>query len=126
MRSLLAAIVLSASVVAYAQSQPIQRGDFVRILPTASRSGTPTTPLVLRVVAVPDDQLRVTSTQLLVNDVAVTGFSSDLLSRVAQAPERVPSTVPEGHYFVMGEQRSTDGITEYWGQHSGERLQLAR
>jgi hypothetical protein len=34
--------------------------------------------------------------------------------------------VPDGHYFVTAEQRSNQDITEYWGQHSAKRLELAR
>jgi hypothetical protein len=59
-----------------------------------------------------------------VNDVAVTGFSPEFLARVAQG-EPVQQTVPEGHYFVMGEQRSTGRISQYWGQHFGGRLERA-
>jgi hypothetical protein len=74
-------------------------------------------------VAVPNDRIRLDDSNIYVNDVPVAGFSQDFLAHVAHTPERVPQTVPDGHYFVMGEQRSTGNISEYWGQHSGIRLE---
>ena len=124
MRTLIVAFV-AASTLTYAQVPSLQRGDLVRVLPGISPSVTATT-LVLRVVAVPNDSLRVRDSGLYVNGVQLSGFSPDFLARVAASPERVPQTVPDGHYFVMGEQRSTGNISEYWGQHSGGRLQLAQ
>jgi signal peptidase I len=123
MRSVLVAIAVSASIAAYAQVPSLQRGDLVRVLPSSSDTATS---LVLRVVAIPNDRLEVTASGLSVNDVAVSGFSPDFLARVAASPARVPQVVPEGHYFVMGEQRSTNAFSEYWGQHSADRLRPAQ
>jgi hypothetical protein len=72
---------------------------------------------------VPNDRIRLDDSNIYVNDVPVAWFSRDFLARVAHILERVPQTVPDGHYFVMGEQRSTGNISEYWGQHSGSRLE---
>jgi signal peptidase I len=125
MRSLIVAFVVAASTIAYAQAPSLQRGSLVRVLPGTSPSETATT-LVLRVVAVPNDRLSASDSGLYVNDMPVNGFSPDFLARVAASPEQLPQTVPDGHYFVMGEQRSTGNVSEYWGLHSGERLQLAQ
>jgi hypothetical protein len=59
-------------------------------------------------------------------DVEVTGFSPDFVARVVRIPERAPQVVPAGHYFLMGEARINQDVSEYWGQHSGERLERAR
>jgi hypothetical protein len=80
--------------------------------------------LVLTVVAGPRDRIRLANSTVYVNDVAVSGFSPDLLARVAQ--DKAPQLVPDGHYFVMAEQRSNQDISEYWGQHSAHRLERAR
>ena len=125
MRAFLSALAISTSVVVYAQSPSPQRGDLVRVLPEASSSQTPTT-LVLRVVAVPGDRLSMSGSQVYVNGDALVGFSADFLTRMAETPERIPAMMPDGHYFVMGEQLSTGSISRYWGQHSGLRLQLVR
>jgi Signal peptidase, peptidase S26 len=126
MRSLIAVFAVAASVMTSAQAPALQRGDLVRVVPGAYRADVKATPLLLKVVAIPDDRMRVQDTALYVNDIAVTGFSEDFLARVAAAPERVPLVVPLGHYFVMGEQRSISDITEYWGQHAAGSIELAR
>jgi hypothetical protein len=59
--------------------------------------------MVLKVVAIPNDRIRIDQSAIHVNDVQVTGFSPDFVARVVRAPERAPQVVPEGHYFVMGE-----------------------
>jgi hypothetical protein len=33
---------------------------------------------------------------------------------------------PEGHYFVMGEQRGSRDVSGYFGQHPAERLEQVR
>src|SRR3954468_14999282 len=91
------AIVLS--VIIHAQSPTFERGELVRVLPTPSVPNN--TPLVLRVVAIPNDRLRVENAAIYVNGVQVTGFSPECVANVVRSPERVPPVVPEGHYFVM-------------------------
>jgi len=125
MRTAIIGLALMGSATICAQTVTFERGDFVRVKP-ATNVSEPTTSLVLRVVAVPNDRIRVDDSTVYVNDAAVTGFSPDFLNRVAHSPERVPQTVPQGHYFVMGEQRTARDISEYWGQHSGVRLEPAR
>jgi type IV secretory pathway protease TraF len=92
----------------------------------ASPSNPRPTPLSLRIVAVPNDRIRLVDSVVFVNGVAVTGFSPDFLARVAHNPAQTPQVVPEGHYFVMGEARNNKDISEYWGQHSGVRLERAQ
>jgi hypothetical protein len=82
--------------------------------------------MVLRVVAVPNDRIRIDGSSIYVNDVEVTGFSPDFVARVARTPERTPQVLPDGHYFVMGETRTNQDISEYWGQHFGGKLERAR
>ena len=125
MRTLILSLAVIASATIYAQPATFQRGDLVRVL-------QPTTPFepripapLLTVVAIPNDRIRIDDSALYVNDVPVTGFSPDFLARVVRAPERVPQVVPEGHYFLMGEQRINQDITEYWGQHFGGQLARA-
>ena len=132
MRTLWLSLVVIASATTYAQSTTFQRGDLVQVLPAASRE--PMAPvldakaaehrsgMVLRVVAIPNDRIRIDRTAIYVNDVPVTGFSPDFVARVVAAPERVPQVVPERHYYVMGEKRTSEDIWEYSGQHFGGQL----
>jgi Signal peptidase, peptidase S26 len=137
MRTLTLSLAVIASATIYAQPATFQRGDLVRVLPPTAPSA-PITPvldanaadhragMVLRVVAIPNDRIRIDKLVIYVNDVQVPGFSPDFMTRVVSAPERVPQVVPEGHYFVMGEQRINQDIFEYSGQHFGGQLERAQ
>jgi signal peptidase I len=124
MRLLITAVAVVASAAAYAQPAAFHREDLVRVKPSPSTSQP--TSLVLRIVAVPNDRIRLVESAVLVNDVAVTDFSKEFLARVAHDSSRTPQVVPEGHYFVMGEARMNQDISEYWGQHSGVSLERAQ
>ena len=122
---LVVGLVVIASVASFAQSGVYSRGQSVRVRSSASSNeGRPT--MELKIVAVPGDRLRIDQARLLVNDAAVVGFSADFFERVAEKPERVPSVLPPGHYFVMGEKRINQDISEYWGMHSESSLEPAR
>jgi hypothetical protein len=135
MRTLILSLVVIASATTYAQSTTFQRGELVRVLPTApSQPNTPIldanaaahrSGMVLKIVAIPNDRIRIDKSAIYVNDVQVTGFSLDFVARVVRAPERAPQVVPEGHYFVMGEKRINQNIWEYSGQHFGGQLARA-
>jgi signal peptidase I len=126
MRALIITLAVIASATIHAQSQTFQRGEQVRVKAPTAPSHPQATPLLLKVVAVPKDRIRLDDSAVYVNDVAVTGFTQDFLARVAHTPGQTPQTVPEGHYFVMGEQRANQNISEYWGQHSEGSLERAR
>ena len=125
MRTFVVSTAILASVMLHAEPASFQRGDFVRVKPGTNKSEV-STPLVLRVVAGPGDRIRVRNARLYVNNVAVTGFSRGFVSRVVDTPDRIPQVVPDGHCFVMGEQRTNQDISEYWGQHSALSLERAR
>jgi signal peptidase I len=136
MRTLILSLVVIASATIYAQSATFQRGELVRVQPPTAPSepkipvldpGAPKqrSEMVLKVVAIPNDRIRIDKSAIYINDVQVTGFSPDFVARVVGAPRRVPQVVPEGHYFVMGEQRINQNISEYWGQHFGGQLERA-
>ena len=136
MRTLILSLAVIASATTFAQ-QPatFQRGDLVRVRPiTTSQPNTPALDanaayhragMVLEVVGIPNDRIRIDKAAIYVNDVQVAGFSSDFVTRVVGAPDRVPQIVPAGHYFVMGEQRTNENIWEYSGQHFGGALERA-
>jgi hypothetical protein len=65
-------------------------------------------PAAFKVIGIPADRIRADETGVYVNDVAVTGFSREFLTRF----KRSPTIVPNGHYFVLGEQRVNDDISE--------------
>jgi signal peptidase I len=100
--------ILPAATV-QVQSMDYERGELVRVQDVEE-------PTILRVVGLPNDRIRSDDSGLYVNNVAVTGFSSEFLSRV----EWRAQVIPEGHYFVMGEQRTNGDISEYFGIHPGQ------
>ena len=136
MRTLILSLIVFVSATIYAQSATFQRGEMVRVLPATEQPGAQTPVLdrnahyhragmVLKIVAIPNDRIRIDQSAIFVNDVPVTGFSQDFVARVVRATRRVPQVVSEGHYFVMGEQRINQDIFEYSGQHFGGQLERA-
>jgi signal peptidase S26 family len=126
MRTLAASLlVILVSTTVYAQPTTFQREDLVRVKPAPHGSDVATR-MPLRVVAIAGDRLRIADGVLYVNDVPVSGLNRDFIYRVAQQPDRVPNVVPVGHCFVMGEQRTNQDVSEYWGQHSDLSLERAR
>jgi len=119
---LAASLVILVSTTVYAQPTPLQRGDLVRVKPAPHGSDVATR-MALRVVAIPGDRLRIADGTLYVNDAPVSGLSRDFIYRVAQQRDRVPNVVPVGHCFVMGEQRTNQDVSEYWGQHADVSLE---
>ena len=110
-----------------AQSATFQRGEQVRIKAPTKPSDPKPSDMVLTVVAVGGDHIRLAGSTVYVNDTAISGFSQDFLVRVVGNPKQTPETVPAGHYFVMGEARTSGGnVSEYWGQHSVTSLEAAR
>jgi Signal peptidase, peptidase S26 len=83
------------------QPQVYERGDIVRVRDVSK-------PAAFKVIGIPADRIRADETGVYVNDVAVTGFSREFLTRF----KRPPTIVPNGHYFVLGEQRVNDDISE--------------
>ena len=112
---------------AAAQSATFQRGEQVRIKAPTKPSDPKSSDMVLTVVAVGGDRIRLAGSMVYVNDTAIGGFSQDFLVRVVGNPKQTPDTVPAGHYFVMGEARTSGGnVSEYWGQHAVTSLEAAR
>jgi signal peptidase I len=125
-RTALCAAALIASATLSAQSPVFERGQQVVIKPPTKASDPKQSDMTLTVVAVPDDRLSVRDNALYVNDNAVTRFSQEFVQRVLDQSDRIPSQVPAGHYFVMGELRNGTDISEYFGQHSAQSLQAFR
>jgi hypothetical protein len=120
----LVGMVFAIAVSAWAQAPAYGRGEVVRVRPTSSPSETRTT-LPLKVVAVPGDRITVRDSAVLVNSTGLTGFSPDLVARMARS-SRTPQTVPANHYVVAGERRVNQDISEYWGLHPGSELEVIR
>jgi len=126
MRTLVASLMILVSTTLYAQPSGFQRGDVVHVKAAPHGSGVAETRMPLRVVAVAGDRLRIADGVLYVNDTPANGFSAAFIYRIAQQPDRVPNVVPVGHCFVMGEQRTIQDVSEYWGQHAETSLERAR
>ena len=95
-------VVLLAIVSSFqAPPQVYQRGDVVRVRDVSK-------PAAFKVIGIPTDRIRADETGVYVNDVAVSGFSREFLTRF----KRQPMVVPNGHYFVIGEQRINDDVSE--------------
>ncbi len=117
MRTLIIAAALVASTGVAAQSPTTaiyRRGDLVRVREI-------TKPAVLKVVGLPDEIVQVDETGVYANDVPVPGFSKEFLSR-NKWPRQI---VPFGHYFVIGEERDGQDVSEHLGIHPEDTMQRA-
>jgi hypothetical protein len=102
-----------------------QRGEHVRVKTPSKPSDPRESNFAVTVVAIPNDRIRVHDSSLYVNDVAVSGFSQQLLGHVARS-KHTPGVVPDGSYFVMGDlQWTVDEVEEYWGTIQATSLEVA-
>ena len=109
---------LMAASFARAQS-PVtaifKRGDLVRVKEIAK-------PRVMKVIGLPDEIVQVDPSGVYANDVAIPGFSKEFLSRNAW-PRQI---VPFGHYFVIGEERQGEELSEHVGVHPEDTIERAQ
>ncbi len=111
MRILIASLAILISTAAQGQTPTYQRGDKV-LMPDSDEPKT--------IMAVAGDRLRVDTTGIHVNEVAVPGFSQDFLGWLLKTEwlqrflERLDpeQTIPEGYYFLAGETEPSPG--GYW------------
>lgn len=102
----------------------VQRGDVVIFRSPES----PTTDLVKRCVGVPGDEIEVVAKQLYVNGEAMEDSAYAIHSdprifpdlRIVRRQNRLrdnfgPFTVPEDHYFFMGDNRDESYDSRFWG-----------
>jgi Signal peptidase, peptidase S26 len=115
-RTALIALVILASTVLQAQSPGMfRRGELVRVREVAK-------PAVLTIVGLPDDVVQADETGVYINDVALTGFSREFLTRHKWARQ----VVQFDHYVVMGEERLNQHVSEYFGIHPADRIESAQ
>ena len=79
-------------------------------------------PALLTVIGVPDDVFQADGTGVYVNEVALTGYSRELLTGSKWARQ----VVQMDHYLVIGEERVGDALTGYLGIQPAERIESAR
>jgi hypothetical protein len=100
MRTLLAAVVLLATPAVHAQTPAFQRGDLVRV---QTAEGTPASPELQIVIALPGDRLRVDDSGVFVNDAEVRWMSSELKRGLPHQSE----VIQPGQVLVAGEEHHT-------------------
>ena len=101
----------------FAQAR-LKRGEAVHVADVKK-------PATLKVVGLPDEIVEANDTGVYVDDVAVTGFSKEFLTRHRLARQYIPMD----HYFVMGEERpdkDVKEISEHLGIHPADRIERAQ
>jgi hypothetical protein len=109
----LAVAALFAAAMAFAQGPtPYRRGDLVKV-PEVTR------PAILKIVGLPDEIVEANERGVFIDDVAVTGFSQEFLTRQRWARQYIPMD----HYFVMGEERAGDEMSGHVGIYPADALE---
>jgi hypothetical protein len=109
--------LVAAGVGLFAQSR-LERGEAVRVADIKK-------PVTLKIVGLPDEIVEANETGVYIDDVAVTGFSKEFLTRHRLARQYIPMD----HYFVMGEERpdkDVNEISEHLGIHPADRIERAK
>lgn len=100
--------------------RPVRRGDVL----VFKFPEDPERDFIKRIVALPGETIEVKGTQVLINGTAIPQpFAHFLLPHDPNAPvfegdpreHYGPATVPEGHYFAMGDNRDNSQDSRYWG-----------
>jgi hypothetical protein len=118
MRIFLLGLALVAASLGITQGQTpgaFQRGELVRILDVKK-------PAAVKIVGLPDEIVEANETGVYIDDVAVTGFSREFLTRNRLGRQYIPID----HYFVMGEERLNQEISEHLGIHPSDRIERAQ
>jgi len=118
MRIFLVGLALVAASLGIIQGQTpgaFQRGELVRILDVKK-------PAAVKIVGLPDEIVEANETGVYIDDVAVTGFSREFLTRNRLGRQYIPIDP----YFVMGEERINQEISEHLGIHPSDRIERAQ
>jgi signal peptidase I len=101
--------------------QKIERGEIV----VFKYPEEPERDFIKRVIGLPGDTLEVQNKQVLINGKALeepyvhflqpAGSESQEVTSFGVRDRYGPVTVPEGHYFVMGDNRDNSQDSRYWG-----------
>ncbi len=95
--------------------RPLQRGDIVVFISPVDRN----VDLIKRVVAVGGDTVEIRQKKLLINGQPATDshatFTDKRNTEAIPRDNFGPVTVPEGKFFVMGDNRDQSYDSRYWG-----------
>jgi hypothetical protein len=115
MRAILVVLALVAAGVSQGQTpDAYQRGELVRIKDVKK-------PAVLKIICLPNELVEANDTGVYIEDMAVTGFSREFLTRHRLARQYIPID----HYFVMGEERVGPDTSEHLGIHPADSIERA-
>jgi signal peptidase I len=98
-----------------AKTGALHRGDVVVFISPID----PATDLIKRVIAVPGDTVEIRNKQLYINGEQLpdphASFSDSTIMPTGHRDNMPPTQVPEGKFFVMGDNRDRSYDSRFWG-----------
>ncbi len=108
-----------ATKFSYSLHEP-ERGDVVVFkYPVYEEQGLETVVYVKRLIGLPGETLEIKNNTVYING---TPLEEDYVNSNTNMPDYGPITIPEGEYFMMGDNRNDSSDSRIWGTVKAEYL----
>lgn len=96
----------------YAMAEPDRQDIVVFKFPPNDDTTKPKADYVKRIIGLPGEKLEIKNNVVFINEKAL---EENYLNEGTRMPNFGPVEIPEGSYFVMGDNRNNSNDSRYWG-----------